>query len=139
MHTNLTAIQDALVTAIAAQTGCRVSLGYPLKGTLSEDVWVGIDARMSVTDEMTGYCERTESAEVPVFVWVEKTGGTPKATRDRAFALMEDIEDALAADRTLGGICESASVSGFETDYSYTEKSVQVGIAVRIAVESTVV
>lgn len=139
MHTNLPTIQDALVTAIAAHTGCRVSLGYPLKGTLSEDVWVGIDARMSVEDEMTGYCERTESAEVPVFVWVEKTGGTPKATRDRAFALMEGIEDALAADRTLGGICESASVSGFETDYSYTEKSVQVGIAATITVESTVV
>jgi len=138
MHTNLPAIQDALVAAIDAQTGCRVSLGYPLKGTLSEDIWVGIDARVSVTDEMTGYCERTESAEVPVFVWVEKPG-TPKATRDRAFALMEGIEDALAADRTLGGICESASVSGFETDYSYTEKSVQVGIAATITVESTVV
>ena len=139
MHTNLTAVQDALVTAIAAQTGCRVSLGYPRKGKLSEDIWVGIDARMSVTDEMTGYCERSESAEVPVFVWVEKTGGTPKATRDRAFALLADIEDALAADRTLGGICEGASVSGFDSDYSYTEKSVQVGIAVRITVESTVV
>ena len=138
MNTNLTAIQDALVTAIAAQTDVRVSLGYPLKGTRNEDVWVGIDARVTVTDEMTGYCARDESAEVPVFVWVEKTGGTPKATRDRAFELLADIEDALAADRTLGGICDSASVGSFDPDYSYTEKSVQVGIAVRITVDSTV-
>jgi hypothetical protein len=137
MDTNIAAIQDALVAAIdAEEPGCRVSLGFPTGGT-NEDMWLGVSAGVELGREMTGFCSRTESTELPVFMWVEKTGGTPKATRDRALAMLASLEDALASDRTLGGACDAARVVGFDMDDAYTEKTVQVGIRARLLVDST--
>lgn len=139
MNTNLPAIQDALHAAIVAQSpGCRVSLGYPLLGTRDEELWVALAGRVEVTEEWTGGCSRSESQEIDVRVWVEKPGGTPKNTRDRAFTLFASVEDALAADRTLGGIADYASVTRFEIDEGYDEASVMCGIRATVLVDTTV-
>ena len=139
MNTNLPAIQDALYAAIVAQNpGCRVSLGYPLLGTRDEELWVALAGRVEVTEEWTGGCSRSESQEIDVRVWVEKPGGTPKSTRDRAFALHAAIEAALATDRTLGGIADYASVTRVEIDEGYDDASVMCGIRTTVLVDTTV-
>lgn len=139
MNTNLPAIQDALHAAIVAQSpGCRVSLGYPLLGTRDEELWVGLAASVDVNEQWTGGCSRSEAQTLSVFVWVEKPGGTPKSTRDRAFALHAAIEAALATDRTLGGIADYASVTRVEIDEGYDEASVMCGIRTTVLVDTTV-
>jgi len=61
-----------------------------------------------------------------------------KGVRDRAFALHAALEDALAADRTLGGIADYASVTRIEIDEGYDEGSVMCGIRTTVAVDTTV-
>lgn len=139
MNTNLPAIQDALKAAIDAQSpGCRVSLGFPLLGTRDEELWIGLAGSVDVSEQWTGGCSRSEAQTLTVFVWVEKPGGTAKATRDRAFTLFASVEAALAADRTLGGIADYASVTRFEVDDGYDNASVMVGIRATVLVDTTV-
>jgi len=139
MNTNLPAVQDAIHAAIVAQSpDCRVSLGYPLLGTRDEEIWIALAGGVEVTEEWTGGCSRSESQQVDVFVWVQRPGGTPKGVRDRAFALHAALEDALAADRTLGGIADYASVTRIEIDEGYDEGSVMCGIRTTVAVDTTV-
>lgn len=138
MNTKLPDVQDALYAAIAAQSPtCRVSLGYPVGGRRAEDVWVGIAGRVDTSEYMTGACSRDEQMEVPVFVWVEKSGGTAESTRDRAVVLLGALETALAADRTLGGVCDFAAVSAVDMEDGYTEKTVAVGITATVTVRAT--
>ena len=139
MNTNLPAIQDALHAAIVAQNpGCRVSLGYPLLGTRDEDLWVDIDGDVDVVEEWSGGCSRKEAQTVHVKLLIEKMGGTPKNTRDRAFALFASVEAALAADRTLGGRCEYASVKQITPAVAYEDELIKYGIDATVAIRTTV-
>lgn len=141
MMTALFAAQDALVAAIAAQSpDCRVSLGAPVPLPVPEEgIWVGVGGRVNADDYMTGACSRSESAELRVRMWAQKRGGTAKDARDRAAAFLEVVEDALASDRTLGGLCDFAAVTGIQAeDEAVEDKAVWYGIEATVTVDATV-
>ena len=141
MNTALFAAQDALVAAITSQSpGCRVSLGAPVPLPMPEEgIWVGVGGRVVADDYMTGACSRSESIEMRVRMWAQKRGGTAKDARDRAAAFLEVVEDALAADRTLGGLCDFAAVTGIQAeDEAVEDNAVWYGIEATVTVDATV-
>lgn len=141
MNTALFAAQDALVAAISAQSpGCRVSLGAPVPLPVPEEgIWVGVGGRVNADDYMTGACSRSESIELRVRMWAEKRGGTAKTARDRAGVFLAAVEAALAADRTLGNLCDFAAVTAIQAeDEGVEDTSIWYGIEATVTVDATV-
>lgn len=105
--------QDALLATIRAATfpdrHITTSLGRP--ATLETDaVWVGgeVDTWNSQY-RVSGLVAKDEEFTLRVYVYAVKLGGYEDA-RNRVRALSEVVEDALAADPTLGGTVMLATI-----------------------------
>lgn len=140
MMTAMFAAQDALKAALDAQSpDCRVSLGYPVPvGNLpDEGIWVLVGGTMQVEDYMTGACSRSEDITLRVRVWAKKRNGTAVTARDRAATLYAALEDALSADRTLGGICTFAAIESVTAeDEAVEDKAVSYGLEATVSVRT---
>ena len=112
-RTIVPAVQAALTAAIsaAAPSDTVVSLGYPPGGLAAKAIWVSADFDMDVAWATTGWKAREEDATVEVRIAVSKAAGTVLDPQADALALAGVVEDALAADRTLGGVVDRAEVT----------------------------
>lgn len=110
------ALYAALVAAaVEAQT--NVSLGYPAGGLAAEQVWVVGDFDSAIAWATTGWTQREEDGTAEVRVSVTQGTSDFLEPQARALELAGLVEDALAADRTLGGVvdrCEVSQIKGQE-------------------------
>lgn len=59
-----------------------------------------------------GFSATAESADITCLARSWAAGSTVKPRRDRAYQLLSAVIDVIAADRTLGGACSHAEVTG---------------------------
>jgi len=111
----LGAVIDALVTQLDAGTAFSVYDGYPVTTTPPADfVIVGgtddpDDDAASLDQEWAGLgkASRDETGQITCAV-VSQSGGTDlKTHRDRVLVILGELETALRADPTLGGVVQS--------------------------------
>lgn len=118
-RTTLYPVQDALEAALKTHiptATAQVSLGFPAGGWKSKTIcYVGAAWNVEVADELTGFGERHEAITGEVRVMAERTTDDYRKARDAVAAVVELVEDALAADRTLGGAVEFITVASIET------------------------
>jgi hypothetical protein len=107
-------VMDALGAAIVATapTGANVSVGYPAGGLADQQIWVGGDFDDAIAWATTGWHQRSEEGTCKVRCSVLMTTVVFKDVRDACVALTNAVEDALAVDRTLGGLVDRCEVSG---------------------------
>jgi hypothetical protein len=105
-------VVDALISAIDSATGVTVIDG-PANQTLTADEYVVVggtddldDAAGTIDQDWAGIGRqaRNEAGLVACAVLVGSGGDVVKTARDRALVILGQIEDALRADPTLGGV-----------------------------------
>ena len=100
------AVKDALLAILQADAelaGIQVTRGRPGDDLKDEAVWIGrAVGRHKPVAIRAGRQPRDETFTVDVVVSVLKAGGTIAAAEDRAHALMDQVEDSVAADPKLG-------------------------------------
>ncbi len=136
MRTLADQVQGALLAAIAARSPAttQVSLGYPAGGFGAENIWIPVDFDSTVPWVTSGWTQRGEDSTVEVRIAVKQTTSASTDCRDRALLLAGCVEDAIAADRTLGGIidgCEVSAIKGQEAIPDEHERQYGVTLAVR--------
>jgi hypothetical protein len=130
------AVQGALYGALAgaADGDVQVSLGYPAGGLAAEQIWVPVDFDSTIAWATTGWTQREEDGEVEVRIAVLLGTDDPLAPQARALVLAGLVEDALAADRTLGGLVDRAEVSALKGQEAIPdEHQRQYGVTVTVA------
>ena len=139
MNTAYPDFQDALYTVVAAATTTPVSLGYPAGGLRKEHVWIAGNGSVSLADGVSGYGQRDETMTTEIRVKVDKLASEFTAARDLAFAITSDIEDAIAADVTLGNTVDFARVTQVDVDEAIPdERTRQVGITLTVTAQAAV-
>ena len=139
MNTNIGAVQDALKTAIEAQTSVPVSIGYP-KGGVAENpniVWISGEPDIAVRSYLSDVESRDEVVELGV--WVSRTITTASygTARDACLETVGEVEAALTADRDLGGLVSFAAVSRVKLEEAVpAEGSRQVAATLTVTIES---
>lgn len=125
--TTLAAAEDGLLAALQAAaglTGVPLRLGDPGSGVRPEHVWIAEEAVVEqVSDVSEGGTAggREETFELNVRILTTRGGDDFAALRDRATALVQAVEAAVAADRTLGGAVEDCEVSRIERESGATD------------------
>ena len=108
------AVQAALLAALiaAAVAGADVvSLGYPAGGLAAEQVWVVGDFDSAIAWATTGWTQREEDGTAEVRVVRDADHARSSSSRRRGRSSSPAcVEDALAADRTLGGVVDRCEV-----------------------------
>jgi len=118
MASTIPACKAAVLAVLAARaglTGVTLSWAGPTKDEdyVEEMVFLGDVESTSDWAEL-GTGRRTEDFTVAITVYVERWGDDPQATEERAYALWDEIEDALRDDLlTQGGMLRSAGVFKF--------------------------
>lgn len=113
MRSSVYASQNALVSlleGVSALSSATVSLGHPAR-LGKREVWVGGDVEdWRVEYRQSGLVARDEEYTLRVSVLVTMTGASYEKVRDEVRTYTDAIEDALAADPTLGGEVMLATV-----------------------------
>lgn len=101
-------VKDALLSILsndAGLAGIQVTRGKPGDDIRDEAVWVGrAVGRHEPVTIRAGRQPRDETFTVDVVVSVLVGGGTIADAEDRAHVLMDEVEDAIAQDPSLGGV-----------------------------------
>lgn len=109
------AVVDALIVSIGTATGATV-LDGPSNQTLTVDEYVVVGGTDDPDDDAgeieqewngLGASAKQETGEVTCAVLVGTGGDVVKTARDRALVLFGQIETAVRADKTLGGVITS--------------------------------
>jgi hypothetical protein len=138
-RTKLTDIQDALKTAIENQSpGCPVDVGYPTGGRKPKHIWISGEATTTVAGHDSSMGTRQETGTLEVLCVTKKSGASYTTVRDETLALVDKIEDALAADRSLGGLVMSAVVVNGELSEAVDKEWREVGVVLRISTGGSV-
>ena len=121
-------IRDAIVTALTGlgETGTNVfrSRIYPLEKTKLPALCIFTRTETTEFDTMTINRSTMRNLEVAVEAYVNMT----LAYDNKLDAIAVQVEEALAADVTLGGLAKDTQVTAFEADLSGDgEKPVAVG------------
>ena len=138
----IAAAQDGLLAAIAAQqagpgsplAGVQLALGHPID-LQAEAVWVADDASSDQAHAATsqpGSEDRGETIELQAKCFVVRGELDYKTARDRALALAGEVEDAVRADRSLGGAVFDAETQGLDLESGVDGENRLVGVTVRI-------
>ena len=101
------AVKAALVSLLTpALSDAQVSYGRPADSQLARDcVWIGQALGADTIPVLgSGRKVRQQEYSVQVVVWVAKPRGTVQEAEERAYELLEEVEDALADDPSLGGV-----------------------------------
>lgn len=140
MHTAFPDFQDALLSVIdAAVTDCPVTLGWPAGGLESDHVWIAGAGTVTPHDPLSTLTQRDETLTCEVRIITDYTASDYTTSRDRAFEIAEDVEDAIAAAPTLGDVVTYCVVSGIRVGEAIPdERTRQVGITLTVTAEATV-
>ena len=118
-------VQAALLAAIAPSLPATtsISLGYPTGGLADQQVWICGDFDSTIAWATTGWTQRAEEGTTEVRVSVVQT--TPNFADPQALALLIAgcVEDAIAADRTLGGVVDRAEVTAIKGQEAIPEET----------------
>jgi len=139
--TQLTATQDALKAVIESTvTGdVHVSLGFPSGGWKKKSIcYIAAEWNVEVVDELTAFSQRQEVLTGEIRVMVEMTTREFVKPRDEAFRVVQQIEDALASDRTLSGLVSLVHVTGIATSEGVDDNTRYFAAAVRVAADARV-
>ena len=129
-------VQAALLAAITPllPTTTSISLGYPAGGLAVEQVWLCGDFDSEIAWATTGWKQREEDSTCEVRVSVVQTTPDFLAPQAQALLLAGCVEDALALDRTLGGIVDRAEVTHGKGQEAIPEESKrQYGITLTVS------
>ena len=135
----LPAVQDAVCAAVSAELlalpgEVACSLGYPAGGLQDRQVWVSGQADVTHPYHTSGGDARGEEGQVAVHILVTMTSDVMSEPRDEALALAGVLEDALAVDRTLGGLVDSVFVGAMHVEEGIPEERTrQYGVTLRLA------
>lgn len=139
MHTAYPDFQDALTTIVDAGTTTTVTLGWPAGGYESEHVVIAGEGEITPSEGVSGYSQRDEVMTCEVRVKVDYTTSDYTTARDRAFAISDEVEAAITADVTLGGVVTFARVTHIRVDEAIPdERTRTVGIALTVTADVTV-
>jgi len=135
-------VMDALGVAIAATapSAANVSVGYPAGGLADQQIWVAGDFEAAIAWATTGWQQRAEETDCKVRCSVLQSTNVFADVRDACTALVNAVEDALGADRTLGGLvdrCEVTASRGQEAIPDEHQRSYGVELTVSWAGEAT--
>lgn len=126
VRTKLWDCQDALYAlvdaAVTLDRDGQVTLGNP--ATLSpENVWVSGQVDDWNTDwKVSGLGSKDEDFVLRVSVAVIRLGSDYLGARQRLQEIGQDIEDAIAADPTLGGAAQLAKITSFRLEDSMVDE-----------------
>lgn len=139
MNSAIPAFQDALLAALTTGvTLAKVTLGWPAAGLADKVVWISGAVTAEHTDEVSGYASRDEEITQEVRIKADLTTKTYTAARDAAFAIAAEVEDAIQADPTLGGVVRFARVSAVKVDEAIPDKTIRsVGLVLTVTADAT--
>ena len=92
---------------------------------------------VAVTSALSGYASRDERTELTVLCLAQGSGDSFTKKRDAALALADEVEDALVADRTLGGLVDVAYVENISVSEGVVERDRGCGVEVRVVCEGS--
>lgn len=103
------AVKAAIVTLLQANgalANVQISHGYPGEGNIQrEAIYIDrVTGGQRIPVFKAGRKTREETYAVTVVVFVEQDGVTAADAEERAFELLQEVEDMLADDPTLGGV-----------------------------------
>lgn len=126
LTTSIDEAETALKAAIVARSvipanalaGVKIDLGHPGSSLLNEHVWISGVADAEHGRETTGIGaeQHYERYDLRVNVWRSGQVNDYATLRTRAHAMAAEVEEALRADHTLGGVVWDAIVSRVARD-----------------------
>lgn len=135
--------QQALYALVAAAVTLhpregQVTLGNPIGDLLAENVWVSGQVDDWNTDyRVSGVKAKDETFTLRVSIAVIRLGHEYLTARDRVKEIAQDIEDAIAADTTLGGVAQLAQISNMKLEDSIMdERRRGVGLNIYVSVRT---
>lgn len=131
--------KKALVHAISQRPEFRnrqVSISHPGSDLETEAIFLN-GVRSTELARHMGKAHRRETLIVEVAVVCEVLGNDLEEVEERAWAMVEGVENAVAEDSSLGGLALMCEVDGFEQrNFTGPEKSViEVTVEVRIVAD----
>lgn len=129
------AVQDAVARVVAAALeGVPVDVGYPPGGPQADHVWVSGDADCRYQELDSVPAHRTEHGTVRVHVLCTRIARTLDVARDECLSLAARVEQAIAADLTLGGAVDWSRVESVEgKEGAADERTRQYGVTLTVA------
>lgn len=120
------AAESGLLSALQARpglSGVAIRLGDPASGVQPEHIWIaeGIVANWDPAVTMGPTPTEDETFELRVVVLVAQAGDEYATIRDRLMVLADEVTQAVAANRTLGGAVDDCYVVRFERDGGVTD------------------
>jgi hypothetical protein len=125
LKTKVFAVEDHLKTlllSLEAIDGATRELGTPASRQ-DRHVWIDGDHDVTQTYEVSGLAEKHEEFPVSIRVFRRAAVKTYAEVRDLASADAAEIEAAIGADPTLGGLAELAVVAGLTTAEWFTDEN----------------
>ena len=135
--TTIPALRAALKTALEARSGLagvQVSHGVP-RAIARESIMLGdVDfTQQAVSARGTGQHSRRENYTLALHIWVDSQGNDQKATSDRAFALMAEIESQLRTDPSVSGTVHVAQIEGGKLEEQASDNARAALLTVNVA------
>lgn len=119
---SIPAVIDALVSVLSARAALQapdvlISDGTPSRALAQTRlIQIGGHGEPTVTGDQhpaeLGGMRREEDYTVRLYCSAETGGAVQKTSRDQAFALLAEVENALRTDATLGAVVRYAEISG---------------------------
>lgn len=136
-------VQDALEVAIATQiaaVGDEVAfrIGHPGKSRTRRHMWIETGFRAKHPRRTSGGRQRDDEASLVVRILLVQAVETAAPLRDDAMSIAQLVEDALAADPTLGGLVQEAYVTGTDGDEGMRGTDREFGVTLTIAYSASV-
>lgn len=117
--------ESGLLAALQARPGLegvQVRLGNPGSGVQAEHIWIDETVQATWDPDVTGTApSEDEVFELRVVILVGHPGDDYTTIRDRLMALADEVTEAVAQDRTLGGSVEDCYTVRFERDGGLTD------------------
>ncbi len=131
------AAEDALksiLTARLALAAVRVDVGYPAPAPEPEHIWIGGEYEDWEQETITTDPDKQETFTVPVKIIVQQSTEAYTDVRNRLFALVAEVEEAVRADPKLANTVWEAEVIGARRGPSEHLTDDGRGIAVTLGV-----
>lgn len=134
-------VQDGLFAALQARAAIggnplqnvQLTLGWPLDQQASS-CWV--DEAVTSTQEgelsRAGGASERETIDLSVRVLVRRGDLTFTAARDTALNMADEVQNALVADRTLGGSCFDSNITSTEFESGVDGENRFAGVIIRV-------
>ena len=133
------AVQAALKSGLAAETTVPCSIGYPVGGVASKQVWFTGEWQERVVRAVSGWGGRDVVGEIEARVMVTETSEVWTAVEADALTIAAAIEDLIVADPTLSGAVANCWVTLTKSVEAHPEeRTIQCGLSLTIAYEATV-